>query len=148
MTDFMLGFGLTDVALTLNREVLGVFFAISGYHKLFNVGRHKSITDTLVADGVPLVTFNEWFVPIVEMLGGLALVVGLLTIPAALGCVAICTVATCVDGFKRIKSWSPIDKADAVDDVLYLPEVLYIVMLLVVVFAGPGPYSIDAVLFR
>jgi hypothetical protein len=32
-----------------------------------------------------------------------------------------------------------------VGDVLYLPEVLYLVMLVVVVLAGPGPLRLDSV---
>jgi len=30
------GVGWTDIALTLNRIAVGVFFMLSGYHKLFN----------------------------------------------------------------------------------------------------------------
>ncbi|MFZ0652356.1 MAG: hypothetical protein WAZ97_15980, partial [Pseudolabrys sp.] len=37
------------------------------------------------------------------------------------------------------------DRADYVGDVLYLPEVLYLVMLVVVVLAGPGPLRLDSV---
>ena len=40
------------LALTLNRVALGVFFAISGYHKLFNASRHAALTRTLQDDGV------------------------------------------------------------------------------------------------
>lgn len=147
MFDFMLGFGLTDVALNINREILGVFFAISGYHKLFNSTRHASITSTLVADGVPCIPWMQWFVPAVEFAGGLALMIGLLSLPAALGCAIICLVATCVDGLKRIVTWQPLDFADKVDDVLYLPEVLYVAMLLIVILAGPGSFSLDHYIF-
>jgi hypothetical protein len=35
-----------NVALTLNRVALGVFFAISGYHKLFNASRRATLTRT------------------------------------------------------------------------------------------------------
>jgi hypothetical protein len=42
----------THGALTLNRLALGVFFAISGYHKLFNPSRHAALTRTLQDDGV------------------------------------------------------------------------------------------------
>jgi putative oxidoreductase len=34
------------------------------------------------------------------------------------------------------------------DDFLYLPEVLYVLILLLLLFSGPGPYSIDAVIAR
>jgi hypothetical protein len=34
--------------------------------------------------------------------------------------------------------------ADCIDDWLYLPDTLYAFMLIVVVSAGAGPYSLDA----
>ena len=37
-----------------------------------------------------------------------------------------------------------VDEADRIDDWLYLPEVLYAFMLIMVVSAGAGPYSLDA----
>ena len=41
------GVGWTDLALTLNRIAVGAFFMLSGYHKLFNVQRHRTLTDEL-----------------------------------------------------------------------------------------------------
>jgi hypothetical protein len=49
-------------------------------------------------------------------------------------------------GRQRIRSYKPIDAADRIDDWLYLPETLYGFMLLVVVSAGAGPYSVDSVI--
>lgn len=140
------GTGALDLALTANRVAVGLFFAISGYHKLFNAKRHASITATLQGDGVPEVKVMQWFVPSVEFFGGLGVLVGLLAPLAALGLIAICTVATLVDGLKRIPGWSPLDRADYADDVLYLPEVLYVLMLVLVVTGGAGPWSLDALL--
>jgi len=137
------GLGAPDVALTLNRVALGAFFTISGYHKLFNSTRHATFVQTLEACKVPMIKINQWFVPSVEFSGGLALLVGLLAPLAALGLIIICTVATCTDGIKRIPNWKPLDKADYVDCVLYLPEVLYIVMLLMVFLCGAGTISLD-----
>jgi uncharacterized membrane protein YphA (DoxX/SURF4 family) len=58
------GIGWTDLAITLNRVAVGAFFMLSGYHKLFNAERHRSIVDEL--KGVPAVGFNQWWVPLVE----------------------------------------------------------------------------------
>lgn len=110
----------------------GLFFAISGYHKLFNSARHRSLVDTLKADNIPLIGINQWFVPFVEFSGGIALVVHLhpvLTGLAALGLFILCAVATITDGIKRIASYQPIDKADWIDDLLYLPETMLLLML-------------------
>ena len=71
---------------------------------------------------------------------------GMLAPLAALGLLMICLVAVHTSGKRRVISSMPIDRADYVDDVLYLPEVLYLVMLVVVVLAGPGPLRLDSVL--
>lgn len=142
------GIGFPEIAITLLRIAMGVFFVFSGYHKLFNAARHQTIVNTMVADHVPLPFFNCWFVPMVEFLGGTALVLGLLTPLAALGLFCVCTVATLADGLKRVTGWKPIDRADYVDDVLYLPEVLYALILLAIIFLGAGPFSVDALILR
>lgn len=136
-----------DVAIALNRVALGLFFAISGYHKLFIPARHASLVATLKADKIPLLSFNAWFVPVVELIAGLTLTLGLLSVISALLLGAICLVATCCDGWARVCSYKPIDVADYVDDVLYLPEVLYGIMLLTVILTGPERYSLDYYLF-
>ncbi|KAH0538180.1 hypothetical protein GP486_008794 [Trichoglossum hirsutum] len=122
---------------------MGIFFAISGYHKLFNPARHATIAKTMVTDGVPEVKFNSWFVPGVEFAGGIGLILGVLVPLAAFGLLIVCCVAAAVDGLKRIPAWSPLDKADYMDDVLYLPEVLYAIILLVLILMGGGTFSID-----
>jgi uncharacterized membrane protein YphA (DoxX/SURF4 family) len=129
-------------ALTLNRVALGAFFSISGYHKLFNRERHAALIQTLEAQHVPCIPFNQWWVPSVEFLGGLSLVSGILSPLAALGLMVICLVACCTDGRKRVQAYAPIDRADWLDDVLYLPEMLYIVGLLIVLALGPGPLTV------
>lgn len=133
------------IAFTALRAATGSFFVLSGYHKLFNKARHASLTGTLKADGIPAVWAMQWFVPAVEFLGGLGVTTGTLTPLAALGLLAICTVATCTDGLGRIAAWSPIDRADYVDDVLYLPEVIYAAILAYIVAHGAGPWSVDAI---
>ena len=35
-----------------------------------------------------------------------------------------------------------------VDDFLYLPEVLYVLILFWLLFSGPGPYSVDNMMAR
>jgi uncharacterized membrane protein YphA (DoxX/SURF4 family) len=55
-----------NAALTLNRFALGVFFAVSGYHKLFNASRHATLTRTLQDDGVHAVPVMRWLLPSAE----------------------------------------------------------------------------------
>ena len=139
---------IDGISATAIRVVLGVFFLLSGYHKLFNAQRHAAIVTTMIQDHVPFPWFNCWFVPIIEFSGGMALIVGLLSPLAASGLFVICLVATLADGLKRIKAWKPLDDADYADDVLYLPEVLYCVMLVPTIIGGAGPYSMDALIYR
>ena len=138
------GIGWTDLAMTLNRIAIGSFFMHSGYHKLFNAERHRTFVDELKALGVPALGFNQWWVPLVEFSAGAAVLVGLLAPLASLGLLAIIVVAVATSGRQRIKLYKPVDRGDRIDDWLYLPEVLYAFMLVMVVSAGAGPYSLDA----
>jgi uncharacterized membrane protein YphA (DoxX/SURF4 family) len=131
-------------ALTLNRVALGVFFAISGYHKLFNASRHATLERTLQDDRVRDVPIMQWLLPSVEFGGGWALILGLLSVLAAFGLFVVCAGASSLDAVKRIRAWQPIDRADWLGDLLYLPEALYCIGLTVVMLAGPGPWSLDA----
>jgi uncharacterized membrane protein YphA (DoxX/SURF4 family) len=120
------GIGWPDLAIAMNRIAVGAFFMLSGYHKLFNAERHRSFVDELKGLGVPAVGFNQWWVPLVEFTAGGAVVIGLLAPLAALGLLVVILVA--------------------IDDWLYLPETLYAFMLIIVVSAGAGPYSLDALI--
>jgi len=142
------GVGWTDLALTLNRIAVGAFFMLSGYHKLFNAERHRTFVDELKSLGVHAVGFNQWWVPLVEFTAGGAVVVGLLAPLAALGLLVLIVVAIVTSGPQRIKLYKPIDEADRIDDWLYLPETLYAVMLIIIVSAGAGPYSLDALILN
>ena len=140
------GVGWTDIALTLNRIAVGLFFMLSGYHKLFNAERHRLFVDELKGLGVHAVGFNQWWVPSVEFAAGGAVVIGLLAPLAALGLLVVIIVAIATSGRQRIALYKPLDEADRIDDWLYLREVLYAFMLIVVVAAGAGPYSLDALI--
>ena len=140
------GVGWTDIALTLNRIAVGAFFMLSGYYKLFNAERHRLIADELKALGVHAVGFNQWWVPLVEFSAGGAVLIGLLAPLAAFGLLFIIIVAIATSGRQRIKLYKSIDEADRIADWLYLPETLYAFMLIIIVSAGAGPYSLDAVI--
>ncbi len=142
------GLGWTDIALTLNRVAVGAFFMLSGFHKLFNAERHRTIVDELKALGVPALGFNQWWVPLVEFAAGAGVLIGLLAPLAGLGLLVIIIVAIATSGHRRMRLIKPIDEADRIDDFLYLPEVLYAFMLIMVVSAGAGPYSLDTLILR
>ena len=149
MLNFLFGgLGWPELAITLNRIAVGAFFMLSGYHKLFNADRHRSVVEELKALRVPAIGFNAWWVPSVEFAAGGAVLVGLLAPLAALGLLVIILVAAVTAGRARIQTYKPLDEADRIDDWLYLPETLYAFMLIVVLSAGAGPYSLDAVILN
>ena len=143
----LFGLGGTDIVLTIIRIATGLFFVFSGYHKLFNKSRHQVLVQTLKADRIPFIRFNQWWVPSVEFFGGIAITVGLLTVPAAIALVILLAVAMATDGYKRIRADAPIDALDDVDDWLYLSEVTYLMLLSIFIAAGAGPFSLDSLLF-
>jgi uncharacterized membrane protein YphA (DoxX/SURF4 family) len=116
---------------------------LSGYHKLLNAERHRSFIVELKGLGVPAVGFNQWWVPLVEFTAGGGVLIGLLAPLAALGLLVIILIAIATSGRQLYK---PIDEADRIDDWLYLPETLYTFMLIIVVSAGAGPYSLDSLI--
>jgi len=141
------GVGFGDATLLAIRASVGGFFVVSGAHKLFNPIRRQSLRETFAADGVTFAPMM-YVVPLGELLGGLGVAFGALTIFAAVGLAALCVGACALDGLKRIPSMQPLDPADRAGDVLYLPEVLYVVCLLAVLSFGPGAYSLDALVWR
>ncbi len=143
---FTLGADAPNAALTLNRVALGLFFSISGYHKLFNSSRHATLARTLQDDGVRGVSIMQWLVPAVEFSAGCALIVGLLSALAAFGLFVVCLGAVTLDAIKRVGTWQPVDRSELVGDLLYLPESLYCIALAVVMLAGPGTWSLDAMI--
>jgi putative oxidoreductase len=141
------GVGFGDATLLVIRASVGGFFVVSGAHKLFNPVRRQDLRATFAADGVTFAPMM-YLVPLGEFLGGLGVAFGALTIFAAVGLAALCIGALALDGRKRIPLMHPLDPTDRVDDVLYLPEVLYVVCLLALLSFGPGAYSLDALVWR
>lgn len=133
------------LTLTLLRVGVGLFFALSGWHKLVNAQRHASLVATLKADGIPWVRFNQWWVPACEFFGGLALTLGFVTMGASVVLLVLIFVACLRDGPSRVAAFAPIDRGDRIDDWLYLPEVLYALVLALFVTMGGGPWSLDAI---
>ena len=65
---------------------------------------------------------------------------------AALGLLVVYSSPSSRRDRSELECYKPIDEADRIDDWLYLPEVLYAFMLIMVVSAGAGPYSLDALI--
>src|SRR5215467_1375701 len=132
---------LEEFVVLLARISLGVFFAISGGNKLFVPSQYKLMYETIVGAGIPFPHVMTYFVSSVEFVCGCLLVIGLLSI--------LCCMAFIIDMIVAITTvqLATIAKAlsfvDWLDDFLYLPEVMYIIIFLLLISSGPGRLIID-----
>jgi putative oxidoreductase len=132
---------LEQFAILLVRVSIGLFFAISGANKLFSDAGTKLVYETLVKAKVPFPRQTAYFVAGVEFVCGSLLAVGFLS---SIACVALLidmvvavltnTLATVPKGLSSL-NW--------LDDVLYLPEVLYVLFFIWLICSGPGKFSVD-----
>lgn len=79
--------------LLLLRVIFGVSFMMHGYDKLFGEGGMQGMTENLTGMAVPAPELFAWLVALTELVGGLFLVLGLLTRLAALATVINMSVA-------------------------------------------------------
>jgi len=128
------------IGILVARLAVGLLFFLSGRSKLFVPEQREQMRETLVAAHVPFPEFNTLLVSTVEFVFGLFLILGALTpiTCAMLGCVMIMAIATIA--IRNIKATSPLGW---LSEFLYLPEVLYLVILFWLFLSGPGWFSID-----
>lgn len=69
---------LADAGLLIGRLALGVIFVAHGWQKFNDIG-HGGVTAMFKGLGIPMPSLAAAFATWVEMLGGLALILGLLT---------------------------------------------------------------------
>lgn len=81
-----------DAALTIIRAITGVIFMMHGGQKLFVYG-FEGVAGGFAQMGIPFASVMGPFVGLLEFFGGIALVFGLLTRPAALGLAVTMAVA-------------------------------------------------------
>jgi putative oxidoreductase len=126
------------VARLAVRIALGVEFSGSGLGKL---GRVSGLVQYFRSLGIPAAEILAPFVASTELVCGVLIAVGLATRPAAVMLCGVMTVAivTAAAPEKHITAnWH------GLLDFLYLPEVLFFLLLAWLVFTGPGRASLDA----
>jgi len=131
------------VGILLARVAVGTEFILSGRGKLFVKARREQMRQTLREAGIPFPDFNAVFVSTVEFAFGLLLIVGAATPLACfmLGCVMVVAIVT--TAARKIPATSVLGW---LSEFLYLPEVLYLVILVWLFLSGPGWLSVDGLI--
>jgi putative oxidoreductase len=128
-------------SILLARVSLGIFFAISGGNKLLVPSRTRQMYETLTGAGIPFPHFMTYFVSSVEFVSGCLLVIGMLT---SLSCAAlIIQMIVAIATVQLATIPKGVSVLDWLDDFLYLPETLYIIILIWLICSGPGRLSVD-----
>jgi putative oxidoreductase len=128
-------------AILLVRVSIGLFFAISGARKLFVAGSRQAMYETLARAKVPYPYVMTYFVSSVEFVGGSLVAAGLLSSVASLALTVDMAVAILTTKLSAMpEGLSPVEW---VDNLLYLPEVLYLLIFFWMICSGPGKLSVD-----
>lgn len=128
-------------AILLIRLSIGLFFAISGANKLFVAGGTKPVYDTLVQAKIPFPHFTAYFVSAVEFFCGLLVAAGFLTAFGSCALLIDMIVATLASAVSTLPKG--LSFLRWLDDLLYLPEVLYVLFFIWLICSGPGKLSFD-----
>jgi putative oxidoreductase len=133
---------LEQYAILLVRVLIGLFFAISGGNKLFVAGGTKPVYNTLVQAKVPFPRQTAYFVAGVEFVCGFLVAVGFLSSPACAALLIDMIVATVTEAIATLPKG--LSHLSWLDDLLYLPEVLYVLFFIWLICSGPRKFSVDS----
>lgn len=133
------------IPMTAARALIGIFFCISGGTKLLVPSQFSTMEHTLAQSHIPFPHANAVFVSLVEFACGACLALGLLTPLCALTLMLDMIVAVATNRIHNIQASGVLAW---LDDFLYLPEVLYVMILAWLIFSGPGRYSVDGLIAR
>ena len=132
--------------ITLARTSLGLFFAVSGFNKLFYTENRNSLVEVMIEAGIPFPEFMSVFLATVEFVGGSFLFIGLLSTFCAIALTIAMVVAIATVEVHTIPAGLTV--LDWLDYFLYLPQVMYVILFLWLMVSGPGPLSVDSYLAR
>lgn len=142
------GLSLPDWAPFILRLFVGLPFFISGGNKLFCPICHSRLVNNLTKSGIPCVSFMVWWLAFWECLAGLLLLLGLFSSAAAFILFVVCIVAFVVSWRRKLERARPVHFLDACTEIGFLFDTLLIGMLLSLMLSGPGPISLDFLLWR
>lgn len=133
---------LAFLAPLATRIVLGLGFYRTGTGKLAHLDR---TSEFFAAIGIPLPAANALFIGSLETVGGIALVLGLATRPfAALLSATMVVALLTADRSAFTESWSRAAEQSPTD----IAAFVFLLLLLWLVFFGPGKASLDHLVVR
>lgn len=148
-------FGLIDAALLLVRVVVGSFFVLYRFRWVYDPTsdqrwfcpvRRSRLKERIRACRYGCSNILPALVAIGEIGAGFALIIGLLSLPSAALLLVILLFGMVCLLPEEIPAMNPVDRIDVVRCTMQWPEPLYAVLCVVVLLAGPGQWSIDALL--
>jgi len=128
-------------AILLARVSIGLFFAISGARKLFLAASRQTMYETLARAKVPVPGLMTYFVSGVEFIGGFLVTAGSLSSLASVALLVDMVVAILTTKLSAMPK--DVSSLEWVDNLLYLPEVLYVLIFFWMICSGPGKLSVD-----
>ena len=128
--------------LLVARFSLGLFFAVSGYNKLFVAAKHEDLIQLMAKIGLPFPEFMALFLGGVEFIGGLCLMVGLLSTFWSIALTIAMIVAILTVEIEHVIP-KGIGFLDWMSWFLYLPQVMYVILFGWLMTTGPGKISVD-----
>lgn len=158
LREVLSGFGATDVASLIARLTLGSFFVLARFRsfydpskpegcRVFNGDRFSSLQRKLCVCGFThKLAFWTWVTAVVEVAGGLGLILGLLTTLSAFGLLVLTLRATMCTAWAKISEQNPVDSLDCIACYLWRVEGIYIALAALILLLGPGAYSLDSLL--
>lgn len=124
------------LAPLLARLAIGWVFLWAGYGKLGNLGQVTGYFESL---GIPFASVQAPFVGIIELLGGLSLILGAGTRIFSFLLANTMIVALLTAHIEDIKAFS---------DIFKIYEFVYILVFLFLIFKGAGRISIDSLIIK
>jgi putative oxidoreductase len=132
------------------RLIVGYGFMEHGYAKLAR--GPDSFADILHALSIPAATLLSWATILIELLGGLAVIVGafipLASIPMAIVLLVAIFTVHLPNGFSSIKLQSVTAAGAQFGPPGYETDLLYLAGLAALVLGGSGPFALDRLLWR
>jgi putative oxidoreductase len=132
------------------RIILGVGFMVHGWAKW---SRGPAVFGELLKQAhVPLPLANAWLVTLLEIFGGLALLIGafvtIVSIPLILSMLGAMLTVNIKYGFSAVNTIGLTSQGPQLGPPGYEINLLYIAGLLALILGGAGPLSIDALRSR